>query len=218
MKTALNLISIAILGAIGVGSYLGTQGGPGTLDGAGAASPDAADSGVYAPDPAPVVDTIPDDPLADDGAQASGAAQGDSAILHSVTGTMSGYFIANEPIRFGNFSLENIEVWPAQPECDQPAYLRLALEDQSDQLGENEYGPYYRLHAMTIDSAAITEDGVMITASDADLGTLVIEADYVDGALAEWQTGADVVSELLVGTATLNGDSQPVSFSFWIGD
>ncbi|WP_291845614.1 hypothetical protein [Maricaulis sp.] len=209
MKTALNIISIAVLGAIAGGIYLGAgDPDPGSVTGA-----DTMPGEGLAPDPAPVADTIPADPLA--GEIIDPTANG---IVHTVEGTSSGYFIANEEIRFGDLILENIELWPAMPECDEPAYVRLAMEDTSDQLGENEYGPYFRLYAMTIDSASITDDGVMITASDADIGTLVIEADYVDGALAEWQTGADAIDELLVGTATLNGDVQPARFAFWIGD
>ena len=203
MKTALNIISIAILGAIGGGIYFGAD-NPGT------------DTVVIADpivDPAPVADSVPADPLIE--AIIDPTANG---IVYTVEGTSSGYFIANEEIRFGDIILENIELWPAMPECDEPAYVRLAMEDTSDQLGENEYGPYFRLYAMTIDSASITDDGVMITASDADIGTLVIEADYVAGALAEWQAGTDTVGELLVGTATLNGETRPASFAFWVGD
>ncbi|RKR00309.1 hypothetical protein [Maricaulis maris] len=213
MKTALNLFSIVVLGAIAGGIYFGAD-NPET-DPVVVADPgaDQLAGDDRAPDPAPVVDSVPDDPLVDEVIDPTA-----NGIVYTVEGTASGYFIATEEIRFGDLVLENIELWPAMPECDEPAYVRLAVEDTSDQLGENEYGPYFRLYAMTIDSASITDDGVMITATDAEIGTLVIEATYVDGALAEWQTGADSVAELLVGTATLNGDTQPASFAFWIGD
>ena len=222
MKTTLNIISLVVLGGLGASLYFGV--------GDDSPAPAGADA-TLAPDPAPVVDSVPADPLGDapqtdiiDDA-GDNAGDGDAIydpvpgdIVYTVTGTQSGYFIANESIRFGDMVLENVELWPAMPECDEPAYVRLALEDTSDQLGENEYGPYFRLYAMTIDSAAITDAGVVITASDPDVGTLVIEADYAPGALSDWQAGADAIGELLVGTATLNGDTQPASFAFWIGD
>ncbi|WP_323762265.1 hypothetical protein [Maricaulis sp.] len=213
MKTTLNIISIAALGALAGGLYLGS--GNESVD----PQPVVEDLVAVTPDPAPSADTVPADPL--DAADADGSVMIDpidNGIVYTVAGTQSGYLIANSEIRFGDIILENIELWPAMPECDEPAYLRLALEDTADQLGENEYGPYYRMYAMTIDSASITDDGVMITASDPDLGTLVIEAGYVDGALAEWQAGADAIDTLAIGTATLNGDTQPAGFAFWIGD
>ena len=211
MKTTLNIISIAALGALAGGLYLGAG------NDVENPQPAADDSVAVMPDPAPSADTVPADPLVDaaDTEIIDPIANG---IVYTVAGTQSGYLIANSEIRFGGIMLENIELWPAMPECDEPAFVRLALEDTADQLGENEYGPYYRLYAMTIDSASITDDGVMIQASDPDLGTLVIEASYVDGALAEWQAGADAVDRLLTGTATLNGDIQPAEFAFWIGD
>lgn len=214
MKTTLNIISIAALGALAGGLYLGAGDEP--------TGPQPAVDDVVAvtPDPAPSADTVPADPLeaVNDGEDSVIIDPVDNNIVYTVAGTQSGYLIANSEIRFGGIILENIELWPAMPECDEPAYVRLALEDTADQLGENEYGPYYRLYAMTIDSAYITDDGVMIEASDPDLGTLVIEAGYVAGALAEWQAGADAVNALLTGTATLNGDTQPAEFAFWIGD
>jgi len=217
MKAALNIFSIAILGMIGGGIYLGTG------DEAIGPAPDTdavVGEDAVEPDPAPSADTVPADPLADpmnDPADdvIDPVANG---IAYTLEGTQSGYLIANSEIRFGDIILENVELWPAMPECDEPAYLRLAVEDTSDQLGENEYGPYFRLYAMNIDSAVISAGGVTITASDPDVGTLIIEADYVDGALAQWQSGADVVDELLVGMVTLNGVVQPASFGFWIGD
>ncbi|WP_297732822.1 hypothetical protein [uncultured Maricaulis sp.] len=219
MKTTLNIISLLALGGLGASLYFGV--GDDVADHA-AAGPEGV---VMATDTVPVDARGPEIPLDDASDAGPDDVDGEAVldpvageIVYSVSGTQSGYFIANEEIRFGDLVLENIELWPALPECDEPAYVRLALEDTSDQLGENEYGPYFRLYAMTIDSAAITDGGVMITASDPDIGRLVIEADYVTGALAEWQSGADSVSELLVGTATLNGDTQPASFAFWVGD
>lgn len=219
MKTTLNIISLLALGGLGASLYFGV--GDDVADHA-AAGPEGV---VMATDTVPVDARGPEIPLDDASNAGPDDVDGEAVldpvageIVYSVSGTQSGYFIANEEIRFGDLVLENIELWPALPECDEPAYVRLALEDTSDQLGENEYGPYFRLYAMTIDSAAITDGGVMITASDPDIGRLVIEADYVTGALAEWQSGADSVSELLVGTATLNGDTQPASFAFWVGD
>jgi len=219
MKTTLNIISLLALGGLGASLYFGV--GDDVADPA-AAGPEGV---VMATDTVPVDARGPEIPLDDASDAGPDDVDGEAVldpvageIVYSVSGTQSGYFIANEEIRFGDLVLENIELWPALPECDEPAYVRLALEDTSDQLGENEYGPYFRLYAMTIDSAAITDGGVMITASDPDIGRLVIEADYVTGALAEWQSGADSVSELLVGTATLNGDTQPASFAFWVGD
>ncbi|WP_417488005.1 hypothetical protein [Maricaulis sp.] len=214
MKTTLNIISIAALGALAGGLYLGAG------NDVEVPQPVVDDIVAVTPDPAPLADTVPADPLGavDDDEGSVIIDPIDNNIVYTVAGTQSGYLIANSEIRFGDIVLENIELWPAMPECDEPAYLRLALEDTSDQLGENEYGPYFRLYAMTIDSASITDDGVVIRASDPDLGTLVIEASYVAGALAEWQTGADYVDTLVTGTATLNGDSQPASLAFWIGD
>ncbi len=219
MKTTLNIISLLALGGLGASLYFGL--------GNDVADNEPTDPGdaVLTADPAPVSDPVSADPL-DDAPDGGPDRVDDDAVLdpvagdivYSVSGTQSGYFIANEEIRFGDLILENVELWPAMPECDEPAYVRLAMEDTSDQLGENEYGPYYRLYAMTIDSAAISDDGVMITASDPDIGTLVIEADYASGALAEWQAGADSIAELLIGTATLNGETQPARFAFWIGD
>lgn len=214
MKTTLNLISIAALGALAGGLYLGAGNEVGDTQTV------VDDLAAITPDPAPSADTVPADPLATgrEGDDSVVIDPIDDTIVHTVAGTQSGYLIATSEIRFGDIILENVELWPAMPECDEPAFVRLALEDTADQLGENEYGPYYRLYAMTIDSASITDDGVRIEASDPDLGTLVIEADYVAGALAQWQAGADAIDTLVTGTATLNGDTQPASFAFWIGD
>jgi hypothetical protein len=204
MKTALNLVSLAALAALGGGIWLGTSPHGNT----------PAETVNAEPDPAPVADTIPEDPAVEEADSRSGVEAG---TAYAVEGTLPGYFIANSEVRFGDHVLENVMANPAYNGFE--AEVALALEDTSQVAGSNDRGDYYEAYAMNIETYAITPEGVSITASHAELGSLAVEGEYVAEGYAAWTAGADAVGELFIADVTLNGETvENVSFAFWVGD
>ena len=228
MQTALNVISLAVLGTLGAGIWLTQDSVEAGMDGA-------------MPETAPVSDTATDagdNMAADEAASADAGAEephaegaegtaGEDATTdpapapdsggYTVEGTVPGYFIANTEVRFGDLVLENIMAEPAYNGFEERVLF--TLEDTSEVAGSNEYGDYYEAYVMNVESYSISADGVSIVASNPEVGTLTLEGVYVADGFAAWTSGAESVRELFTATLTLNDIVvNDASFGFWIGD
>lgn len=223
MQTALNVISLAVLGTLGAGIWLTQDSVEAGMDGAmpetAPVSDTVTDTGDdMAADEAAPVDAGAEEPdaSADDDAATDPAAEPDSGG-YTVEGTLPGYFIANTDVRFGDLVLENIMAEPAYNGFEERVLF--TLEDTSEVAGSNEYGDYYEAYVMNVESYSISTDGVSIIASNPEIGTLTLEGSYVADGYASWTTGAESVSELFTATVTLNDIVvDDASFGFWVGD
>jgi hypothetical protein len=223
MQTALNVISLAVLGTLGAGIWLTQDSVEAGMDGAmpetAPVSDTATDAGDdMAADEAAPVDAGAEEPDASVGEDAATdpAAEPDSGG-YTVEGTLPGYFIANTDVRFGDLVLENIMAEPAYNGFEERVLF--TLEDTSEVAGSNEYGDYYEAYVMNVESYSISADGVSIVASNPEVGTLTLEGVYVADGFAAWTSGAESVRELFTATLTLNDIVvNDASFGFWIGD
>ncbi|WP_203291948.1 hypothetical protein [Maricaulis parjimensis] len=207
MKAVLNLVSLAALGALGAGIYF-TQG----QEPAGPA-PDVT------PDPVVMEDSVDEGAVADEGVDAPevDAEAEPQAARYTVDGTQPGYFVPNVDIRFGNYLLTSIMVEPAYNGFEER--VMLSLEDTSQVAGSNEYGDYYQGYPFQVDDWSVTPEGVMISASHAELGMLSFTASYDPAGYAAWTSGEDAVGELLIADVSLNDVTREgVSLAFWVGD
>jgi len=202
MKAALNLVSLCALLALGVGIWL-TRSDTASVE-------DLLEA--VEPDPAPVADTIPDDPVEPpDGA--GGMAQG-----YTVAGTLAGYFLPADDIVYNGFRLDSVQAEPARNGFGES--LRIVLSDTNRPAGTNDRGEtYYETVSPEIERWSVTPEGISVTARHPDTGPVRIEGTYDADAYADWTAGAMsaerlFVADVALGGATLSG----VPFSFWVGD
>lgn len=221
MKAFLNLVSLVMLGALAAGIWL-SQNRPAALEEIEAAV-------MPEPDPAPVADTIPDDPAEEPDAGPDTGETGETGDAtatgmpepvpagYTVEGTQPGYFIADSEIVFNGYRLQHIQAEPAHNGFDES--VRLALEDTGRVAGTNDRGEYYETVALDVEAYAITPEGVSITASHPDIGTVAVEGSYDAFSYEAWTSGADAVETLFTADVTIGGATiEDVPFSFWVGD
>lgn len=205
MKPVLNLISLGALAALGAGIWL-TR--------ADTASVEDVMEAVE-PDPAPVADTIPDDPVE---MPEAGSDAGSMAQAYTVEGTQPGYFLPAGELVYNGFRLDNVHAEPARNGFDES--LRVVFTDTSRAAGTNEMGEtYYETVWPTIEAWSVTPEGISVTAHHPDIGPVTIQGVYDAQAYAAWTSGAMsaeglFIADVTIGGATLSG----VAFSFWVGD
>jgi hypothetical protein len=206
MKAVLNLLSVAALGALGAGIYV--------LQGQADGSPSA--DGVPEPVIEESADVALEDPVADNPAEPETAAD-TVAPRYTVDGTLPGYFVANEDVRFGDYVLTSIMVEPDWNGFEERVLL--SIEDTSEVAGSNEYGDYYQAYPLQVDDWSVTPEGVSITAHHAELGEFSLSAVYDPAGYAAWTSGESAVGDLLIADITLDGVTRDgVSLAFWVGD
>jgi hypothetical protein len=233
MKNTLNLISVAALAALGLGIWI--------------TEPAAMETPAEAPqpDPAPVADTIPDDPLpeedapadtapdaaAEDAAQEATAqepAEQETSVQEeagpdaagsrfTVEGVQPGYFIPSADIVVNGFQLEHVQAMQAENGFEET--VSVVFSDTSRVAGTNDRGEYYETVWMDVTDYSITAEGVAVTASHDTLGTLTIDGTWDAQGYDAWTSGEDAVDRLFTADVRLGGITlQDVPFSFWIGD
>lgn len=164
------------------------------------------------PDPAPVADTIPDDPVeTPDGT--GGMAQG-----YTVAGTRPGYFLPMDGIVYNGLRLDWVQAEPARNGIAQS--LRIVLSDMDRPAGTNDRGETcYETVPAQIERRSLTPEGISVTARHPDIGPVLIEGDYDADTYAAWMSGAMSAERLFVAEVTLGGATlSGVPFSFQIGD
>jgi len=207
MKAVLNLISLGALAALGAGIWL-TRADTASVE-------DIVEA--VEPDPAPVADTIPDNP-AQPQPQPSAGDTGAMAQDYTVEGTQPGYFLPADELVYNGFRLDNIHAEPARNGFEES--LRVVFTDTSRAAGTNEMGEtYYETVWPTIEAWSVTPEGISVTAHHPDIGPVTIRGVYDAQAYAAWTSGAMSAEGLFVADVTLGGATMSgVSFSFWVGE
>jgi hypothetical protein len=206
MKAVLNVVSVAALGALGAGIYF-MQGQAESLPAADAAPEPVAEESIDVEVAEPVDDAQPEPAPEPEAA----------APRYTVEGTLPGYFVANDDVRFGDYLLTSIMVEPNWNGFEERVLL--SIEDTSEVAGSNEYGDYYQAYPMQVDDWSVTPEGVSITAHHAELGEFSLSAVYDPAGYAAWTSGESAVGELLIADITLDGVTRDgVSLAFWVGD
>jgi hypothetical protein len=205
MKAVLNWISLGALVALGAGIWL-TRTDAGSVE-------DLLET--VEPDPAPVADTIPEDPVAppETGAEAGGIDRG-----HTVAGALPGYFLPSDEIVYNGFRLDAVQAEPAHDGFEES--LRIVLSDMNRPAGTNDRGEtFYETVSPQIERWAVSPQGISVTASHPDVGAVRIEGAYNAEAYADWTSGAMSAEHLFTADVTIGGATlSGVPFSFWVGD
>lgn len=208
MKALLNLISLAALAAIGAGIWM--LGPPGTE------MPAAAPQ----PDPAPVADTIPDNPLPAEAAPQDAAPETVPEAAgngFAVEGVQPGYFIPSADLVFNGFRLEHVQAMQAGNGFEET--VSIVFADTGRVAGTNERGEYYETVWMDADTYSIGPGAVTVEGTHPDLGAVAIAGVWDEPGYAAWTSGADSVDRLFTADVTIGGATlEDVAFSFWIGD
>ena len=217
MKALLNLVSLAVLVALGAGIWL-SRSNPEVLDEIETAVTSGIDEASQ-PDASSEPEAAPEAPAEDTEPGSLPEEVTDTVVEggYTVEGTQPGYFIAGSEIVYNGYRLQTIQAEPAQNGFDES--VRIMLDDTRHVTGTNDRGEYYETVALTVDAYAITRDGISIMASHPDIGPVTIEGTYDAFSYEAWTSGADAVENLFTADVSMGGMTiEDVPFSFWIGD
>lgn len=151
-----------------------------------------------------------------------------SAFSHTLTTDLSGYYLPDEPVRAGNWSLRHIfvgqasefQAWEDGERSATFAPVMVQFEDMTSPMVQTELGESRsRIARVLPTSYQVTDTTVTFAGRSPELGEVRFEGQLDPGALATARRNLGGEGAVLSGALTVGGRSfADVRLRWWMGD